>query len=168
MSDIKCPEPQRKSWGLCFKCSEPKPQDCPFRAQVYGKKEREEQKGWKGICSPRCWNAKGTKCKCKCGGRHHKRGRIIDAANKKLSDDFVLNKEGQDFFRALMLNPAIDDCGVDITYEPIMAYEHPDGWRVKGYDKPLWLFIHCPKCGYDHSLWKLGVDREATNMEVQK
>jgi len=23
-----------------------------------------------------------------------------------------------------------------------------------------WLFIHCPDCGYEMALWKIGVDRD--------
>jgi hypothetical protein len=38
----------------------------------------------------------------------------------------------------------------------IYAYEHSNGWVVKGYAARQWLFIICPKCGFQWSLWKLG------------
>jgi hypothetical protein len=35
-------------------------------------------------------------------------------------------------------------------------YSHPGGWPVEGYGR-LWLYIECPKCGYQNSLDKLGL-----------
>jgi hypothetical protein len=34
--------------------------------------------------------------------------------------------------------------------------EATDGYRLKGFKYPLWLYIHCDKCGHDTALWKLG------------
>ena len=34
-----------------------------------------EQEPWKGICCKRCYYAKGTRCTCKCKGKHHGEGR---------------------------------------------------------------------------------------------
>lgn len=51
-------------------------------------------------------------------------------------------------------------CGTTLPAEKIEHYTHPDGWLVSGFEMPQWLFVHCPKCGYDHALWKLGVPRE--------
>jgi len=28
-------------------------------------------KPWKGICSARCWNSRGNRCRCKCKGFYH-------------------------------------------------------------------------------------------------
>lgn len=33
------------------------------------------ERPWRGICSPGCWMAKGDKCRCRCGGAHHGKGR---------------------------------------------------------------------------------------------
>jgi len=40
-----------------------------------------EPKPWKGICTKRCWFARGDRCKCKCKGQNHGKGfqkRMID------------------------------------------------------------------------------------------
>jgi hypothetical protein len=49
---------------------------------------------------------------------------------------------------------------VILNDEPIKAYPHDGGWKVKGLDGLWWLYITCPKCGYDWALWKLGVRRD--------
>jgi hypothetical protein len=52
-------------------------------------------------------------------------------------------------------------CGKELKDEPIIYYvPHSDGWTVKGETQKVWLYVKCPKCGYDCSIWKLGVPRE--------
>jgi len=44
------------------------------------------KKPWFGICSPRCWIAKGKTCRCKCKGQNHGRGfqkKMIDFTGGK-------------------------------------------------------------------------------------
>ena len=48
-------------------------------------------------------------------------------------------------------------CGTLIGDQSMDMYDHPDGWKVDGIDNLQWLSLRCPKCGYDWSLWKLGV-----------
>jgi hypothetical protein len=43
--------------------------------------------------------------------------------------------------------------------DPIIHYQHPSGWIVPGFEKKQWLFIVCPKCEHQWSLWKLGVGK---------
>jgi hypothetical protein len=43
----------------------------------------------------------------------------------------------------------------------LKGYLHPVGWTIKGIDRKYWLYITCPKCGYDWALWKLGIGRDA-------
>ena len=58
-------------------------------------------------------------------------------------------------------------CGADLadslpkvgSYVVVDMYDH-DGWAVSKKLKKQWLSIHCEKCNYDNSLWKLGVPRE--------
>jgi len=50
-------------------------------------------------------------------------------------------------------------CGIDLSDQPIDCYPHEGGWNVNGFEEKQWLSIQCPGCGYDWSLWKLGVDR---------
>lgn len=51
-------------------------------------------------------------------------------------------------------------CGVSLKNERILHYDHSGGWKVKGFKELQWLYIHCPHCGYDWALWKLGVSRD--------
>lgn len=48
-------------------------------------------------------------------------------------------------------------CNVNLTKEPIQHYAHSNGWSVIGFKKKQWLFVQCPKCGYQSALWKLGI-----------
>lgn len=50
-------------------------------------------------------------------------------------------------------------CGADLKDQPIIAYPHGAGWKVKDLDSLQWLYIVCPKCHYQWALWKLGVSR---------
>lgn len=47
-------------------------------------------------------------------------------------------------------------CGQALTVEDLRMYPHEGGDRVEGLGK-VWLYLHCPKCQYDWSLWKLGI-----------
>ena len=53
-------------------------------------------------------------------------------------------------------------CGEVLIVEEhdIDYYDHDGGWSVRGFDKKQWLSVHCEKCDYDWSLWKLGVGKE--------
>jgi hypothetical protein len=48
---------------------------------------------------------------------------------------------------------------VSLEHLTIEHYEHDGGWPVKGYQQRRWLYVTCPKCDYQWSLWKLGVPR---------
>jgi len=55
------------------------------------------------------------------------------------------------------------NCGANLRGCRIHSTLDPGGWKVKvrqGWSK-LWLWIECPKCGYQNALWKLGVPRHA-------
>jgi len=41
----------------------------------------------------------------------------------------------------------------------IKFYDHSGGWEVDGFEEKQWLYVECPKCGYEWSLQKLGVPR---------
>lgn len=38
------------------------------------KKKRRGSHPWDGVCSKSCWFATGTRCRCRCGGKHHGTG----------------------------------------------------------------------------------------------
>ena len=41
----------------------------------------------------------------------------------------------------------------------VYGYPHDDGYKMTGYNHPVWLYIPCSdfRCGHDNALWKLGV-----------
>ena len=50
-------------------------------------------------------------------------------------------------------------CDTPLPINHIKSYPHSDGWQVDGFREKQWLYVHCNKCDYDWSLWKLGVPR---------
>ena len=53
---------------------------------------------------------------------------------------------------------ALCKCGQDLKGEEVRGYPHISGWWTDS--GKMWLYIHCPTCGYDVALWKIGVDRD--------
>jgi len=51
------------------------------------------------------------------------------------------------------------NCAMPLPKKEIYHYRHPKGWVVPGYEEKQWLFIVCPKCNHQWSLWKLGFSR---------
>ena len=51
---------------------------------------------------------------------------------------------------------------VPLDNEPIEHYEHDGGYPVEGYKTNRWLYVVCPKCNYQWSLWKLGISKNCT------
>lgn len=124
---------------------------------------QDPEKPWKGICCEACWNAKGKRCRCRCGGAFHGIGRANGEHKRRSTrqpprDPVLGSEQAQPFKQAI--TDSFCSCGCDISGEPIYYYEHDAGWKVKGIEKRQWLYIHCPECGNDLALWKLGVDRE--------
>jgi len=51
-------------------------------------------------------------------------------------------------------------CGyVGLSKLRIEHYDHDGGWPVEGFEEKQWLYVTCPKCGYQWALWKLGIPR---------
>lgn len=48
-------------------------------------------------------------------------------------------------------------CGMELHSLTVMGYPHEDGFSTP--EGKMWLFIRCPRCGIDRSLWKMGVSR---------
>jgi len=42
-----------------------------------------------------------------------------------------------------------------LTGRQIDVYDHDGGRRVVGYKEKQWVSVHCHKCGYNMSLWKI-------------
>lgn len=49
-------------------------------------------------------------------------------------------------------------CGEPLKNGELRSYDHDGGWHLKGYSKPQWPYVRCPKCGYELSVWKLRID----------
>jgi len=108
-------------------------------------------------CCEACYYALGKRCVCSCGGSNHGKG--VDPEGGKLPFEMV-SVEAQKYWK--LIDPSLAQCGFCGTIlegEPIRQYPHKAGWPVKGFDKLQWLFVKCPKCGYDWNLSKLGVAR---------
>lgn len=50
----------------------------------------------------------------------------------------------------------------------IQHYPHPDGWVVRTFAEKQWLFIQCPTCGNQITLWKLGYGRNSVETDMLK
>lgn len=44
---------------------------------------------------------------------------------------------------------------VPLESEPLERYDHSGGYDVDGFEEKQWLYVVCPKCDYQWSLWKL-------------
>jgi hypothetical protein len=114
------------------------------------------------VCCEACYSALEKECRCKCHGAYHGLGKHA-LPDKGVSGEFALAEEEASRFRVQITTTKCRWCGASLENQPIMAYgPHSGGWNVEGYDQPLWLSIKCPnlKCGFDYSLWKLGVLRD--------
>lgn len=62
----------------------------------------------------------------------------------------------------------VDKCRWCATKLPkeIRFYQHADGYAVDTFEHPQWLYKTCVACGYDWSLWKLGVPRHDTQRKT--
>jgi len=123
----------------------------------------------KEICCESCYTAKEEECTCKCHGAYHGLGNLNHKSNLKGirpldPNDKILPENEAHKFRLQYGKDKFATqcgCGYDLKEEPIAYYTpHTDGWTVQGEPEKVWLFIHCPNCGNDQSIWKMGVPRE--------
>jgi hypothetical protein len=118
----------------------------------------------KDVCCEACYNAKEEKCVCRCHGAYHGLGslnkaKIDPSYEKELPEDEA--KEFRKQYGSMEKRTTKCLCGFDLKDEPIIYYvPHDAGWTVKGEKEKAWLYVKCPKCGYDMAIWKMGVPRE--------
>lgn len=117
-------------------------------------------KPWTGICCEQCWNATQKRCVCSCGGAFHGMGSGRTNSKEKHPFGTALTLEQAEPFLKQMKQTKCPHCETQLKWLVILAYPHEQGWTVKGFDKKQWLFIKCPKCKTDRSLWKMGVPRQ--------
>lgn len=122
------------------------------------------EKPWKGVCCKACWNAAAKWCSCKCGGAYHGHGHNghRDQEDPTLPQQLVRKK-----FLSQMTKATCHACGANIIGEAVHHYEHDGGWKVPGFEKRQWLYVVCPKCQNQISLWKLGVARDPEENQTQ-
>lgn len=127
---------------------------------------KDTEKPWEGICCEACWNAKGKRCRCSCGGAFHGIGYANGQRRKRVSrkefdtgDPVLTSSQAKYFEGAIQKNNCVS-CDEDLTAIPIKHYDHSGGWKVDDIEKLQWLYKICPKCGYQNALWKLGVPRQ--------
>lgn len=132
------------------------------------------------VCCEACYNAIGPDCDCRCHGAYHGLGNLNNPkkpnkpkrkVNMALGpEDIFLTEEQAAPFRFQIRdreccrNAFHDE--TNLKDEPIRAYPHSDGWKIQGLPGSWWLFIKCPSCGYDWSIWKLGVERDFDSLEA--
>jgi len=56
-------------------------------------------------------------------------------------------------------------CGEPIHPEEIEMYPHEGGIEIRNQGRQ-WVYIHCPKCGYDWALWKLRMKLDEVREEI--
>jgi len=56
-------------------------------------------------------------------------------------------------------------CGEPIHPEEIEMYPHESGIEIRSQGRQ-WVYIHCPKCGYDWALWKLRMKLDEVREDV--
>lgn len=50
-------------------------------------KAKDDSTPYKGVCSKRCYYAKGKRCKCKCHGQYHQKG-LVTQGRPKSEEEF--------------------------------------------------------------------------------
>lgn len=121
---------------------------------------------WNGICCEACWNASGERCQCRCGGTYHGAGNPNKQENKISRKPLYPIYPSAQLYKKLISDPHCH-CGFDLSKEPVQAHDHSDGWEVKEVEPFQWLWIACPKCGYDTAIWKMGVSRGTRLRDVE-
>lgn len=131
----------------------------------------QNKKELKDVCCEACYYAEGPDCDCQCHGAYHGLGRVNKRDNAKPKrtvnmalgpeDIFLTDSQAAPFKTQYREGEA---CAypheeVLLKKEPIRGYPHENGWKVQGLEGTWWLYVKCPLCGYDWSIWKLGVDR---------
>ncbi len=46
-------------------------------------------------------------------------------------------------------------CGYRFKSGDVRCYPHGGGVLVDDFNYPVWVYFHCPRCGYDMALWKI-------------
>lgn len=108
-------------------------------------------------CCDACYYANiETDCVCRCSGKFHGLGY---AAPELEGGEKILPEEIAQKFREQYIDPACL-CDLDLTTFPILYYTpHEGGFKIPGEKEKCWLYVRCPKCGYDMAVWKMGVKR---------
>lgn len=119
----------------------------------------EPVKPWSDECCEACWFATKERCTCRCGGKYHGVGH----PHVKYSEDDEVITDGADVarFSEECQEKVCRWCEASLLEQPFKHYgPHSGGWTLRGYEEKRWVYVTCPKCGYDWAIWKLGAPRE--------
>lgn len=106
--------------------------------------------------SMRCENAKHDKCVCRCRGTLHKLYGQRHDNEMPISKEKIISMSGE---IEKKLSPIIDkwfncSCGVSFQLSDFLGYPHDNGLADNN-SKKYWIYVRCPKCGYDWSWQKI-------------
>ena len=121
------------------------------------------KEGLNQVCCESCYTAKEEVCVCHCHRAYHGLGNLNKAKIDPSYEKELPESEAQEFRKFYGIDGRRTSClcGYDLSKEPIVYYlPHSGGWTVKAETEKVWLYVKCPKCGYDMSVWKMGVPRE--------
>ena len=104
--------------------------------------------------SEKCENAKrGSRCHCGCGGKLHAKN-----WNPAITDynTTITEERGGEVAEAIkkLRGTIVCTCGEVVPLAPVHGYPHTGGIPDKNGER-FWLYVHCNKCGYDWSWWKI-------------
>lgn len=113
-------------------------------------------------CNDKCKYAKGDLCRCVCDGANHGIKSYDPEDDEKV--EIILTFEEAEPFWEKMNRHNTCSCGYEgIHGLEIYGYKHHGGWDIR--DGIYWLWVRCPECNYNWSIWKLGVPAD---VKVQK
>lgn len=104
----------------------------------------------------RCSHSKHKVCKCQCGGKLH--GKTFDPERFESEDSKLMTEEmgGEvaQFIESMKYRLMRCWCTTELVCRGFYGYPHENGLPDKDGNK-WWLSLHCDKCGYDWSAWKV-------------
>lgn len=113
----------------------------------------------------RCEHSKKKVCKCRCSGRFHGAETVEYRASpfdKPMSID--MGNAIEAWLKQIQGRVMTCWCGAELECFGFMGYPHDSGLADKDGNK-WWLFLHCDKCNYEWSYWKVENRAKAKELE---
>ena len=115
------------------------------------------------VHTSRCEHAKSKikMCKCSCGGKLHNPQnetkpqtglapyeQVLTESDGGEIADFIKRVKGKEFECSV-------NCQQRFPITEILGYHPHDGGLANAQGEKYWVYVKCPKCGYDWSFWKV-------------